>query len=128
MTNVIIGALLVCVVVLLSTLLSIVLNNKVSQSKDEFLINLAVLDHVIDDYISIIFSTKLKGLGKLYNIDPESKLNAIKSYDKKVIETIAESTQEVINLLNQRTKKELQMRFSDKSIALYITNKLRNNI
>jgi hypothetical protein len=98
------------------------------QTKDEFLINLAVLDHVIDDYVQIILNTKLKSLGLLYNTDPESKLNAIKSYEKKINETIAQATQEVIGLLSKKTKKTLQKRFSDKSIALYITNKLRANI
>jgi hypothetical protein len=117
------------VLAILSAIISIVLNIKVSLlSKDEFLINLAVLDHVIDDYVAIIFSTKLKSLGLLYNLDPESKLNAIKSYEKKINETVAQSTKEVIDLLSKKTKTNLQQRFSDKSIALYITNKLKTSI
>ena len=121
MTNVIISVLLVCIILIL-----FIQNKKVS-TQDEFLINLAILDHVIDDYIAIVYSTKIKNLGMLYNIDPESKVNAIKSYEKKVNETIAESTKEIIELLSKSTIKYLKIRFSDKSIALHITNKLRNS-
>lgn len=113
--------LLVCIIILLVLIL---FKNQNSVSKDIFLINLAVLDHVIDDYIQIIFNSKIEQHKVLYNLNPESKVNSIKSYKSKVNAIISESTVEIIKLLTKQVRRNLKKSFSDKSLALYISNKI----
>lgn len=113
--------LLVCIIILLVLIL---FKNQNSISKDIFLINLAVLDHVIDDYIQIIFNSKIEQHKVLYNLNPESKVNSIKSYKSKVNTIISESTIEIIKLLTKQVRRNLKKSFSDKSLALYISNKI----
>ena len=114
--------LLVCIVILLLVLI----NQKKDINKDEFLINLAVLDHVIDDYVQIVYVNKIEVLKKLHNLNPESQLNSIKSFEIKLNNLTKETTMDIIKLLTTHTSKQLRLRFSDKSLALYISNKLRN--
>jgi hypothetical protein len=113
-------------VFLLLIIVFLILNQKRSETKDEFLINLAVLDHVIDDYVQIVYQSKIDKLKLAHNLNPESKLNAIKSYENKVNILISETTVDIIKLLTKQTSKQLRKRFSDKSLALYISNKIRN--
>lgn len=113
------------VAVILLILVTNILNQK-SETKDEFLINLAVLDHVIDDYVQVVYVSKVTILKTMYNLDPTSKVNSIKSFEAKLNELVKDSTLEIIKMLSKQTSKNLRKRFSDKSIALYISNKIRN--
>jgi len=114
------------IIVLLILIVIILILNQKNESKDEFLINLAVLDHVIDDYVQIVYLGEIEKLRLLHNLNPESKLNSIKSYEAKVNVLITTTTMDIIKLLSKQTSKQLRKRFSDKSIALYISNKIRN--
>jgi len=112
--------------VLIILIILILLNKKETSNQDDFLINLAVLDHVINGYAAIIYTGKITQLRALHNLDPASKINSIQSYEHKVNLLIAETTSEIMKLLTRSTKRDLYKRFSRKSIALYISNKIRN--
>lgn len=115
------------ILVIIILILVILLNQtKENNTKEEFLINLAVLDHVIDDYIQIVYNSKVEVLRKLHNLDPASPLNSIKSFETKMNTLLSETTMDIIKLLTKQTSNQLRKRFSDKSLALYISNKIRN--
>lgn len=116
------------ILIVLVLVLFVLLNKEGKiETKDDFLINLAVLDRVIDDYVQIIHNAKIDVLRSMHNLNPESQVNSIKSFEVKVNETIKTSTIEIMNLLTRTTKKTLLKRFSSRSLALFISNKIKNS-
>jgi len=98
-----------------------------SNTKDEYVINLSVLEHVIDDYITMILEKKIQTVRRNYNLDPESKINSIIAFEKRVNEIISESSMEILKLIAPKTLKSLRQRFSNKSLALLIINRIKQN-
>jgi hypothetical protein len=100
---------------------------KDTNAKDEFLVNLSVLERVIDDYVQIVYNQKIEVLRSQHNLNADSKINSIKLFESKTNEVLKISTIEVINLLTRYTKKQLLKRFSSRSLALFISNKIRSS-
>ena len=96
-----------------------------SRSRDTFIIAITVLEHIIEVYYAAIFSKKKELLARQHDLNPESKVNAIVSYQKKVNELTVESVSEVVKLLTSEHMRTLRIYFSYKSLALFITNKLK---
>ncbi len=94
-------------------------------SKDEYVINLSVLERVIDDYVSTILSKKIQQDKKNYNLDPESKLNSVLSFEKKVNENISEASIDILKILSPEVSKSLSKKFSRKALALLVINKIK---
>ena len=94
-------------------------------SKDEYVINLSVLERIIDDYVNTILSKKIQQDKKNYNLDPESKLNSVLSFEKKVNENISEASIDILKILSPEVSKSLSKKFSRKSLALLVINKIK---
>ena len=94
-------------------------------SKDEYVINLSVLERVIDDYVNTILSKKIQQDKKNYNLDPESKLNSVLSFEKKVNEQISEASMDILKILSPEVFKSLSKKFSRKALALLVINKIK---
>lgn len=94
-------------------------------SKDEYVINLSVLERVIDDYVNTILSKKIQQDKKNYNLDPESKLNSVLSFEKKVNEQISEASIDILKILSPEVSKSLSKKFSRKALALLVINKIK---
>ena len=94
-------------------------------SKDEYVINLSVLERVIDDYVNTILSKKIQQDKKNYNLDPESKLNSVLSFEKKVNENISEASIDILKILSPEVSKSLNKKFSRKALALLVINKIK---
>ena len=94
-------------------------------SKDEYVINLSVLERIIDDYVNTILSKKIQQDKKNYNLDPESKLNSVLSFEKKVNENISEASIDILKILSPEVSKSLSKKFSRKALALLVINKIK---
>jgi len=94
-------------------------------SKDEYVINLSVLERVIDDYVNTILNKKIQQDKKNYNLDPESKLNSVLSFEKKVNEQISEASMDILKILSPEVSKSLSKKFSRKALALLVINKIK---
>lgn len=114
-------------ILIVLVLILVILLKKEPESKEDFLINLAVIERVIDDYIQIVYNPQIDYLRTQHNLNPESKLNSIKSFEIKVNDITKVSTLEIMNILSKYTKKQLLKRFSSRSLALFISNKIRNS-
>jgi len=98
-----------------------------SNSRDEYIINISVLEHIIDDYYNMILEKDVQRVRKKYNLDPESKVNSIIAFEKQVNELITKSSVDIIKMLTPRIRKCLGKRFSDNSLALIIINRIKQN-
>ncbi len=97
------------------------------QYKNHFVVTVAVLDGVIDNYYDGILVHKIKELENSHNLQKESKLNAIESFRKKRTELVGKSTVEIIKFLSPHTRRVLKKHFSDRSLVLLISNRLNQH-
>ena len=97
-------------------------------SKDEYMISLSTLERVIDDYVSTILSKKIQQTKRKYNLDPESKINSVLAFEKKCNGLISEASLDILKMLTSRTSQTLNKRFSDKSLALFVINRVKHTL
>ena len=96
-----------------------------SNSRDEYIINISVLEHIIDDYYNMILEKDVQRVRKNYNLDPESKVNSIIAFEKQVNELVSKASVDIMKMLTPRTAKCLKKRFSSNSLALLIINRIK---
>lgn len=87
-----------------------------------------VFNTTITNYCEAVFLKKVKELSKQHNLNPDSKTNSILSYQKKLNELISDATIDIIKLLPKYVRNVLSIYYTDKSLALIISNKLRHTI
>ena len=112
-------------VVLILALLAVYFFNRTS---DRSIVILAALDVTIINYCNAVFSKKVKELAKQHNLNPESKMNSILSYHRKIGELTTESTIEIMKLLSSDVRNILSIYYTDKTLALIISNKLNDSL
>ena len=113
--------------ILIVIIFSIAFYCKQIQYKNHFVVTVAVLDGVIDNYYDGILVHKIKELENSHNLQKESKLNAIESFRKKRTELVGKSTVEIIKFLSPHTRRVLKKHFSDRSLVLLISNRLNQH-
>ena len=95
--------------------------------KDEYLIYTTVLEQVINNYKTLVLDEKVTNLRKNYDIDPQSKTNAIKIYQKEYNELLRQSSIEIMGKhLSKNTRDKLLEFYSEESLILHILNLLRS--
>lgn len=114
------------VIVFCFIILVLILKKDDGDSKDSYLINVAILERVIDDYVTLVVDKEIELLRRQHNLDPESKINSINSFELKVNELLKVSVVEIIKLLTKDIRKYFKVRFSDRSLALLITNRVKS--
>ena len=95
-------------------------------SKDEYFVNMAILDRIINDYVTLVINTKINHLQISHDLNPESKVNSIKLYETKVNTLIADSVAEIVKLLSNNTKKYLRSKFTNEALYILITNQIKS--
>lgn len=105
----------------------LVILNRSNQSKDDYFVNMAILERIINDYVTIVVNNKVDQLQKDHDLNPESKVNSIKLYEIKVNELISKSVIEIIKLLSIDTRKYFKKKFTNQALGLLITNHIKQN-
>ena len=98
-----------------------------SNSRDEYIVTISILEQVIDDYYNMVLEKDVQRIRKNYNLDPESKVNSIIAFEKQVNELISKASVAIMKMLTSRTRKCLKKRFSSNSLALLIINRIKQN-
>lgn len=99
-----------------------------NMSKDEYLVLLAVLDSLIDNYKNNFISPKIEKLENGIDIDPKSQTNALTYFQEKKNELYQSSVKEIINdYLTTDQKKILNKYFSTQSLSLYIISRIKKD-
>jgi hypothetical protein len=98
-----------------------------SNTRDEYIITVSILEQVIDDYYNMILEKEVQRIRKNYNLDPESKVNSIMAFEKQVNELVSKASVEIMKMLTLRTRKCLKKRFSNNSLALLIINRIKKD-
>lgn len=97
-------------------------------SKDEYLVLLAVLDSLIDNYKNNFISPKIEKLENGIDIDPKSQTNALTYFQEQKNELYQSSVKEIINnYLTTDQKKVLSKYFSTQSLSLYIISRIKKD-
>lgn len=97
-------------------------------SKDEYLVLLAVLDSLIDNYKNNFISPKIEKLENGIDIDPKSQTNALTYFQEQKNELYQTSLKEIINdYLTTDQKKVLSKYFSTQSLSLYIISRIKKD-
>lgn len=102
--------------------------NEHNMSKDEYLVLLAVLDSLIDNYKNNFISPKIEKLEDGIDVDPNSQTNALAYFHEKKNELYQTSLKEIINnYLTTDQKKILSKYFSTQSLSLYIISRIKKD-
>lgn len=109
------------VCVLFFTILSIYFFNR---NIDRITVVCDVFNTTITNYCDVVFLKKVKELAKQHNLNPDSKMNSILSYQKKLNNLISDTTVDIIRLLPNHVHTILNIYYTDKALALIISNKL----
>lgn len=117
------GLLTLAQIILISIYKSIFRN-----SKDEYVINLSILERLIDDYVNTVLIKEIQQNKRQYNLDPESKINSVLAFEKKCNDLIGVASLEILKMISPKTLKYLSIRFSDESLALLIINKIKQTL
>jgi hypothetical protein len=96
--------------------------------KDDYIINLSVLERIIDDYVNTILIKEIRQIKRKYNLDPESKINSVLAFEKKCNEIISEASLEILKMITSKMSKSLYRQFSKESLALLIINRVKHTL
>jgi len=77
-------------------ILLIILNQQKDRKDFTFVISYDIFNNIITNYIEIIFIPKVNYLKTIYNLDKDSKVNSIKSFNEEIDKIISESVKEII--------------------------------
>ena len=87
-----------------------------------------LLDILIDDYFVFYLYPKIEQLKKSHDLDVKSQTNSIKLFNQEYSEILNKYTNDVINHLSLKIKKELLIYFSIDGLLLYIINQFQKKL
>ena len=128
MTNLLLIFCLIALFTIVQVVLILIYKEVCGNSRDEYVISMSTLERVISDYVTVVLTKEIQSLRKDHNLNPESKLNSIIAFEKKVNDVVSESSYAIMKMLAPKTLKTLQKRFSNNSLALLIINKIKQEL
>lgn len=96
--------------------------------KDYHIVQLSILEHLLNDYINLVLQNKIRILQRQHDLNPESKVNSIKTYEKKISKLVSISTLEIIQILPPKTRRYLLKNIGGKALSIMISNHIKQNL
>lgn len=96
------------------------------KSSEELVCCLHTLDHVVESYIQQVFIIRLNLLKSKYNLDPKSRVNSIKLYQKEFKNLLKSSSLEIVNYISKDVYDSLLKYYSEDGLFLIIISKLQS--
>jgi len=97
--------------------------NRVKYTLDDFQIANHILDEMVKLYYENDYAEKNGKLRKVYDIDPNSKVNAIESYNDAQTKLKRELVKDILLNLSKKTKSLLYYYYSEKNLVYKIITK-----
>ena len=98
------------------------------EHENQFEIDLFSLNYTIEAYKSNIFDPKIKAFQKDFDLNPESRTNAIKLYYEEVNKIIKTTTLEIAKNIPSTTRRRLIDQLGEQALVLTIQSRLRESI
>jgi len=97
--------------------------NRIKYTLDDFQIANHILDEMVKLYYENDYAEKNDKLRKVYDIDPNSKVNAIESYNDAQTKLKRELVKDILLNLSKKTKSILYYYYSEKNLVYKIITK-----
>ena len=97
--------------------------NRVKYTLDDFQIANHILDEMVKLYYENDYAEKNGKLRKVYDIDPNSKVNAIESYNDAQTKLKRELVKDILLNFSKKTKSILYYYYSEKNLVYKIITK-----
>jgi hypothetical protein len=106
-----------------------ILNSQKDKKDFNFIICSEIFNNLINNYIEIIFIPKLNNLKALYNLDKESKLNSIKSFNQEAEKLVSDCVKDFINtFISKKCLKNLLKYYNIAGLSIIIAMQLKKVI
>lgn len=108
-------------------LLFTTLRKRIRFTEKEYVVCMKNLDYIVTSYIKMKLNPAITKLQSGHDLDPESQVNSIKSYQKQLDELFRESCKDIINnYLSVDHRKTLNRYLSESSLILIIITSLKD--
>jgi hypothetical protein len=113
-------------IILLGIFIVLLFKKRSQKTGEEFAITFNSLSSVLTSYKQHVLDPKLKILRKEHDLDPKSKSNSIKVYNKEKEELIRNAANEIFaKYINRKTLKNLEEFYTREGLILFIITYFR---